>query len=909
MNSYLKLRAIGDPLLRVAATLVLLTSITTFAVEKQNAVLLDALPQVRGAIEATTNGRNLHLIPNPSAILSQIMEKEDVNVTLMLGGQQQYDMLLQRINLFQSNFVYREINEDEDKSLNDLDIVTYRGVLRNKEDSRVRLTLSDNYISGMIDDGTGHPQFIESIGLQESGDLLIAHHDQTDTQYNPVSLHQDYANSPYGDSPPMADSPVHLRHDNAVYTAEIALVADFEAFEKAGSSIRLATELISILNMTDGYYQDLGIAYKLVELIIFTDPSAGNWPDTDNAGTYLKAFDLWVAGGGVANWHDIATFWTGKAFGYSYAWLGTIGQYGRHHVVEFWGMGESRWLANFQAHEAGHNWGASHVAHDPRYIMSPYIYDGPLLWNDTTQQNFQFFKQNAITHLTPGVDSGAPVVSFSQPLILSGGVVSAGVEPGEEVTLRVTVTNIGNNIAPQSQLEIVVLDTTDEWLVSFSGPQIIPALGIEDSITIEHQLQVNAAAPTPAWLKLGYKMTANGLAAKHPFDLGMGLRAIYELSLGVLEISGNSDGKFHPGEKVALTLDVENIGEIKGETLAVEVELDSLSKSFVHDIQYPSIVQSIGDHEKTQIVVSMDLDTEFPSGHRMDVTIRLSEDQAEIVYARSFVVGLPAGYAYWEDFEYDRIGSTYSGWNVQSPIPTQEVTSENVLTVQDQVWGTWDSAPFEGERSLFLASHWIGSMRIVSPLISLGGLRRPRLDFQEMRSWDHTQSEGIFQHNAQLQYATNPEGPWYTLETISADVSDIGVWKGVADLDLEEIVNQDVYLALYSNQAHLFWRLDKIGVRDDAASDPIIPDEQQLFNYPNPFNASTTILYDLDERSDVSIELFNLRGQLVALLAGGSKPAGTHQIDFRAEELAAGMYLCRLQTDDDYHVAKMLLMK
>lgn len=908
MHEHLKMRAIGDLLLRMTTLMMLLLPIIIYGTQMPQTVLLDVLPHVSGEEQPELDGRNLHVIPNPSAILSSILESEKPHVVLNFGDHKSFEVELEEVELIGENFIYKEISPTGHIVKQELDVRTYRGVNLPEKGSGVRLTISPEYLSGVIDKGDGEKFFIESEGVTAKGDLLLSVHDNDEEFKGYLPAHTDYAISPYGGSYDKPGAASTLISDMTIYTAEIALVADYESFQKAGSANLLATELISILNMTDQYYQNLGIAYKLVELIIFTDPSAGNWPDTDDAGTYLKAFDRWVDRGGVSNWHDIATFWTGRVIGYSYAWLGTVGQYGRHHLVEFWGMGESRWLANFQAHEAGHNWGASHVAHDARYIMSPYIYDGPLLWNDTTIQNFQSFVQNKITHLSPGIELGVPIISFSQPLILSGSDIVNGVDPGEEVTLQVSIRNVGQNISPQSQVEIVLLDTTDEWVDGMDSAKMVPALAINDTAIIEHSIKISANAPSSSWLKLGYKLTATDLSAVHPFDIGIGLRPIYDLALGTVEVSGNSDGKFHPGEKVAFTLQVDNLGEIEGTTLNVEVELDSISRTFT-DLQYPTTIQSIPENSGRQIVISMDLHDDFPSGHQMETSIQLRDGQTEIVYPRSFVVGLPDGYAYWEDFEYDPIGFTFSGWSVQSPIPSQKISSENELDLYDPANGEWTSTPFEGERSLMLGSHWVGSIRMVSPRISLAGLRRPKLDLHELRSWDHTQSSGVPKHEVFLQYAFEMDGPWFTLQSLPAKESEIGVWREIVGVDLEALANEDVHLAFSSNQPHLFWRLDKITVRDDALTDPEIPQNHRVYSYPNPFNATATILYDLDSRSDVRVELFNLRGQLLEVLVDGSKPAGTHAVSFQAETFAAGMYLCRLQTNDNYYVTKMLLMK
>ncbi len=74
-----------------------------------------------------------------------------------------------------------------------------------------------------------------------------------------------------------------------------------------------------------------------------------------------------------------------------------------------------------------------------------------------------------------------------------------------------------------------------------------------------------------------------------------------------------------------------------------------------------------------------------------------------------------------------------------------------------------------------------------------------------------------------------------------------------------------------------------------------IPDEFTLVgNYPNPFNPSTTIKFVMPQRSEVTLEVFNVLGQRVAIKALGERQAGEHNIAFDATNLATGLYNYRL---------------
>ena len=61
-------------------------------------------------------------------------------------------------------------------------------------------------------------------------------------------------------------------------------------------------------------------------------------------------------------------------------------------------------------------------------------------------------------------------------------------------------------------------------------------------------------------------------------------------------------------------------------------------------------------------------------------------------------------------------------------------------------------------------------------------------------------------------------------------------------------------------------------------------------NYPNPFNPSTKIQYTLREAGKVKIEVFDITGCRVKELINQHKDAGKYEVDFRAGNLASGVY-------------------
>jgi hypothetical protein len=80
-------------------------------------------------------------------------------------------------------------------------------------------------------------------------------------------------------------------------------------------------------------------------------------------------------------------------------------------------------------------------------------------------------------------------------------------------------------------------------------------------------------------------------------------------------------------------------------------------------------------------------------------------------------------------------------------------------------------------------------------------------------------------------------------------------------------------------------------------------------NYPNPFNPSTTISFDLPQSSTVSLKVYNVMGREVATLADSYLSEGRHTVAFDGSRLPSGLYICRMQSDGYVAETKMLLMK
>jgi len=146
-----------------------------------------------------------------------------------------------------------------------------------------------------------------------------------------------------------------------------------------------------------------------------------------------------------------------------------------------------------------------------------------------------------------------------------------------------------------------------------------------------------------------------------------------------------------------------------------------------------------------------------------------------------------------------------------------------------------------------------------------------------------------------------------TIETISTKPLRI---KGVKALYKSLILRRDPNSI---NTAHRF-------VVPNYATDNYKPVQFTLEqNYPNPFNPITTIEFELMERSQVTLKVYNVIGQeVMTLLNNTDLEYGRQAVQFNAGDLASGVYFYRMDatTTDDKgirstfsSVKKMILMK
>lgn len=97
---------------------------------------------------------------------------------------------------------------------------------------------------------------------------------------------------------------------------------------------------------------------------------------------------------------------------------------------------------------------------------------------------------------------------------------------------------------------------------------------------------------------------------------------------------------------------------------------------------------------------------------------------------------------------------------------------------------------------------------------------------------------------------------------------------------------------------------------DPASNNLEVPQTFTLYqNYPNPFNPTTNIEFRIAEFGFLSLKVFDVLGNEVAILVNEEKPAGSYEVKFDGNDLSSGIYIYQLRAGDFISTKKMILMK
>jgi len=100
-----------------------------------------------------------------------------------------------------------------------------------------------------------------------------------------------------------------------------------------------------------------------------------------------------------------------------------------------------------------------------------------------------------------------------------------------------------------------------------------------------------------------------------------------------------------------------------------------------------------------------------------------------------------------------------------------------------------------------------------------------------------------------------------------------------------------------------------VSERGIVDNNPVVAAYNLLSCYPNPFNSSTVISFNLTKNNHVKLELLDVYGRKAALLVNENLPHGEHKIWFNDKDFATGIYICRYIVDSQVLTQKIILIR
>jgi hypothetical protein len=165
-------------------------------------------------------------------------------------------------------------------------------------------------------------------------------------------------------------------------------------------------------------------------------------------------------------------------------------------------------------------------------------------------------------------------------------------------------------------------------------------------------------------------------------------------------------------------------------------------------------------------------------------------------------------------------------------------------------------------------------------------------DDDEIAWYENDGDESFTAHN--IAYSADQ-----ALSVYAADLD------GDGDVDVLSASQLDDKIAWYEN----------MGTSVNVSDNDLIPEAFALYaNYPNPFNPTTTISYDLPEQARATLGIYDILGKQIKTLVNQSQDAGNRiavwdGTDDLGKQVSAGVYLYRIEAGEFTQTRKMLLLK
>ncbi len=300
-------------------------------------------------------------------------QKETFSFSLHIGGFE-WEIELQAHDLRSENYKLTVLSQDGERNLSRNRNITYQGKLLRDNNSKVSLTIMDDFIYGFI--GTNDELiFIEPLSyfVQNAPKDQYVLYSSRDVKPTNLACGLTEMEKRTPDSRNQTEG-IYRAAGNC-YVIQLAIASDRAMFNKYGSVSAVEAHNLGVMNNVKANYDDEfsdGINFEVVQVYVVTavDP----WSATTDAGELLRSFTTWGPSG-FSNAHDLGQLWTARDFDgntIGIAWLSTLCSTHRYHCLQDF-TSNANSLRVMTAHEIGHNLSADHDPSGSPTIMAPAV--------------------------------------------------------------------------------------------------------------------------------------------------------------------------------------------------------------------------------------------------------------------------------------------------------------------------------------------------------------------------------------------------------------------------------------------------------------------------------------------------------------------------------------------------------
>ena len=148
---------------------------------------------------------------------------------------------------------------------------------------------------------------------------------------------------------------------------------------------------------------------------------------------------------------------------------------------------------------------------------------------------------------------------------------------------------------------------------------------------------------------------------------------------------------------------------------------------------------------------------------------------------------------------------------------------------------------------------------------------------------------------------------------------DYRMWIGTGPFTILDNDTVDICFAIVAGTDLANLQLNADAVIQKYNTITALPDDRKVVqqpssfrlsqNYPNPFNPTTTIEYQLPDPADVSLSIYNLKGELITTLVSDHQQSGSHRVKWNPGNVSSGIYLYRIRAGNDSEIRKCMFLK